>query len=193
MHSTLSSDAPPQMLAEIWELALAPLPGQVILRAEHDPATQGGLWTPSLEDTYPQVGRVVATSAKEEEIRLGDLALIEVESADIARSYYQVFEVCFRDGTSMLCDPDKADPILEAYSRYKATGTDLRVRLLDLAGAGIQFETSDILAYQFGEMSNPGWSILYPQRVRMFKKQFAGEPLQLYYCVAEEDILCLLK
>lgn len=179
-------------VASAFEKGLQPLEGYCILRAAKDPNEEKDLGIFTLDEMYPQIGYVIASSAKDEDIQIGDLALVQVESMDIARNYQRVFHIIFKDGTDMLCEPDKADPILEAYSR-KRRGETLRIRTLQLNGEGIQFETSDILSYQFAEMHSAGWSALYPEKLRLFKCQFAGEAERIYYHIHESEILCLLK
>lgn len=198
MHIGLPQNSPSSLplplrdVASAFERSLRPLSGHCILRAAKDPNEEGGLGIVTLDEMYPQVGYVIASAARDEDISLGDLALIQVESMDIARVYQRVFHVIFKDGTDMLCEPDKADPILDAFNRRRR-GENLRIRTLQLNGEGIQFETSDILSYQFAEMHSAGWSAMYPEKVRLFKCQFAGETERIYYHIHESEILCLLK
>lgn len=123
--------------------------------------------------------------------------MIEVESVDVARQYFKAFQLLFFDGSEAFFEPEKADPILEALARYQAHRSDtqqnFRIRTQTVLGENIQFECDDVMGYDWGELGSPEWRSLYPQKVRMFKRQPAGEPEITYYIVSEDDILCLIR
>lgn len=140
---------------------------------------------------YPQGGWVISSAARQEEIKEGDYVILEVDAWDIASTYYEVFEILVNDeGTilSILCDPEIEPIVKEQFELYHQTSEDNWITLSDLTGEGWRFLTSDILTTQRAEGNSPGFSLLYPKEIYMFR--FRGG---LIYKVHETSILAILK
>lgn len=174
---------------------LRPLRYQVVLEpAWPSVRRQSGLWRVPTYVQYPQAGWVRAKGETRESISIGDLALIEVESTDVARLYHQVFEVMFTgDQGSAFFDPDLEPIIREAVERFRANPTtdDRTIVTVELNGQGIRFDASDVLTYQWATTSSDPFTLLYPVKVRMVGIWLNSEA-HLLYIIDEKDILGII-
>lgn len=194
MYQSISPSPASQMLRPLSIMALTPLKGKVILAPVHDPPMWKGLHMPGEGERYPQVGEVVCIGEVSEDIRLGDLALIQVESSDVARVYRRVFSVLLEDFGEALFNDEQEPVIRETVLAYRANPSDknANIRALDLSGDGISFDASDVLDMQWKDTDTPGFSLLYPMNVRMFS-MWDGTRAKLFYEVHEDHILGVIR
>lgn len=176
-----------------WVARLRPLRHHVILEpAWPSLRRRSGIWRVPPFTQYPQAGWIVARGKTDEkELQLGALVILSIESTDVARLYYRVFEVMFTgDQGSAFFDPDLEPVIREAVERWRANPTtdNATIATVELNGGGIRFDASDVLTYQWAETSSGPFGLLYPISVRMFGAWFGSEAY-LFYVVHEKDIL----
>lgn len=169
--------------------ALKPIRGETLLLPASDPAEYKGLRT-AYSQQYPQTAWVLAKGEGVQEVEVGDLVVLEVESTDVARIYSRVLEVHFKDGQYALFDPDMEPLIKELFEEYcrNPSSADKRIRCLAVDQEGFQFLTSDILTLGWRETSTKEFSLLYPINLKMFWL-WIGANMQLFYIAREENIL----
>lgn len=170
---------------------LHPLAGHVILEPAYDPEeTEGGIAVPlDAQQRYPQIGWAIASAA--EDIRVGDLCLINVESSDVAHTYSRVFALHLKDWGTELCEPSVEPAVRDAVESYRRNPStaDNRIRLETLKGEHLAFLCSDVLSYEWTDQSQPGFGLLYPLNVRMWHTPEG----KLYYFVHEKYVLGIIE
>lgn len=192
-----SNGAPEERVRERGEslAAFTPLAGKVIAEPMFDPPQARGFWT-NYRVQYPQAAWVVAKGeGLRENIQLGDLILIEVESVDVAASYPLALEITFDDGHKALFDVEIEPIVREAVERYRANPSankGLRLTMAALNGEGYRALASDVVDYQIGKYSTPEFGLLHPLRVKMFGLWEGIQPV-LFYEVHEDHILGVIR
>lgn len=163
-------------------------PGHLIVLPTRGDTLPNGLLASYRQD-YPQGGFCIASGTPE--VDRGEFVLLEVESQDVAANYYQLFEILLEDQGethSVLCDPEIEPIFVERIEKSRASGESRRFTVRAIDGEGWQFDTSDVLTYQWVEGNSPAWSLLYPLRVKMWV--WDGT---LYYTVPVESVLGVLE
>lgn len=163
--------------------------GYVILKPDSGDKINSELYA-NYRREYPQSGWVVSSNTINEDVEEGDFVCMEVESMDVAHSYYKVFEILLSDENgdySVFCKPDVEPLFVETVEKARADGEPRKITLEDLSGEGWQFLTDDVLTYQWAKGNSPAFSLLYPTGVTIF--EWKGEE---FYKVREEVILAVL-
>lgn len=163
-------------------------PGRIIVLPTRGDTLPSGLLA-SYRMEYPQGGFCIASGSPEVEV--GDFVLLEVESQDVAANYSQVFEILLEDQGithSVLCNPDIEPIFSEQIEKSRRTGEQKRFTIKDVGGEGWQFDTDDVLTYQWAHDNVEAWSLLYPMRVKMWTWNGV-----MYYTVPVEGVLAILE
>ena len=178
--------------------SLTPRRGRVILEAAETPEKVGRFYTATYVQ-YPQAAWIVALGEGcREDLRLGDLALVEVQSIDVEAVYPEVFKVFLRDETrvevELVCSVEIEPIVREVVEAYRTapTAKNYRIRVETVDKGQWQFDASDVLTYGLCHRSTPSWHTLVPENVKMFGLWFGVEP-SLFYEVDETYILGVIR
>ena len=173
------------------------MPGLVLLEAKESSQTSSGILIEKDERLrYPDVGLVWLSSAKED-IRRGDLVLIENEGMFIPRTYYDVFKVVLRDvkeDVLMTVDSDAEPHFSEMMRKYEASPSEWKHMWIELTDVTtdekINFNPSDVVEFGFVDMANPTYTLEYIPTVMM--DLWTGERSELFYLIDEKKIMAIL-
>ena len=173
------------------------MPGLVLLQAKTYSQTSSGILIERDERIrYPDLGLVWASKSRED-IKRGELVLIENEGLFVPRTYYDVFRVVLRDvkeDVLMTVDSDSEPQFTEMMRQYESNPSEWKHEWISLTDVTtdevINFNPSDVVEFGFVDMANPTYTLEYIPTVMM--DLWTGEKLELFYLIDEKKIMAIL-
>lgn len=175
-----------------------PRPGMVLAEPVFPEVTEGGIIIPvEFRPRYSPVARVEKANTKED-IRPGDLVVIEDEGMEVPLTYRSAFLVLLRDEKektqAML--PVEVEPLfVEMMRKFESNPTEFKdywIRTRDyITDEPISFQLKDVLSWSLTQIPNPTYRLEYIPTA-MLDVFHNGIP-KLFYLLDERRILLTLR